>query len=89
MTLIRIGHLLYTLNSLPNVYVIGAGGFISPETVKALRRLNHRLHGLAGIPAKAEELAKNEVSPVDSTPDDPNGLRVVDEENIDVILSFS
>jgi nucleoside-diphosphate-sugar epimerase len=71
------------------VHLVGGAGFLGTAAIKALRTQGHRVYGVARNEEKARHLAKIEAIPVLATDEDPYGFRIVEKENIDVIIELS
>ncbi|KAK4498970.1 hypothetical protein PRZ48_009481 [Zasmidium cellare] len=73
-------------NNVVRILILGATGYIGLATSLALRRNSHIVYGLARTPAKAQDLAKNEIIPIIGTVEDGAYLKAIDEHNIDVVI---
>jgi nucleoside-diphosphate-sugar epimerase len=71
------------------VHLVGGAGFLGTAAIKELRNQGHRVYSVARNADKAKHLAKIEAIPVLATEEDPYGFRIVDKENIDVIIELS
>jgi nucleoside-diphosphate-sugar epimerase len=68
------------------ILVLGATGFLGLPIALSLRRAGHQVYGLARTAEKVALLAKHEIQAVHGSVDDSEYLRVIESENIDVVV---